>query len=130
MILLDTHVWWWALNEPKKLSNKAYKIIKESPPNQRAIASISMWEFAMTACTGKVEINIPPDQWLEYAVNKTGLEVYDLNPKIATESCNLPGEFHKDPADRIIVATARINDISLITKDRKIIDYPYVKTIW
>jgi len=68
--------------------------------------------------------------YLEYAVNKTGLEVYDLNPKIATESCNLPGEFYKDPADRIIVATARINDISLITKDRKIIDYSYVKTIW
>jgi PIN domain nuclease of toxin-antitoxin system len=130
MILLDTHVWWWALNEPKKLSNKAYSIIKESPPDQRAIATISMWEFAMLVSTGKVEIRIPSDQWLDQAVNKTGIEVYDLNPKIATESCNLPGEFHKDPADRIITATARINDIILITKDKKILDYPYVKTAW
>ena len=130
MILLDTHVWWWALNEPKKLSNKAYKFIKNNPSNQRSIASISMWEFAMLVSTGKVEIRIPPDQWLEQAVNKTGIAIFDLSPKVAAESCNLPGDFHKDPADRIIVATARINNISLITKDKKIIDYPYVNTIW
>ncbi len=130
MILLDTHVWWWALNEPKKLSNKAYKIIKENPPDKRAIASISMWEFSMMVRTGKVEIKIPTDQWLDQAVNTTGIEVYDLNPRVAAESCNLPGEFHKDPADRIITATARVNDITLITKDKKIIDYPYVRTVW
>jgi len=130
MLLLDTHVWWWALNEPKKLSNKAYKIIKEKPPNQRAIASISMWEFAMMVSTGKVDIKIPPGQWLDQAINRTGLEVFDLNPKIATESCNLPGDFPKDPADRIIVATARINNLTLITKDKKIIIYPYVNAIW
>jgi PIN domain nuclease of toxin-antitoxin system len=130
MILLDTHVWWWALNEPKKLSTKACKIIKSNSPNQRAIASISMWEISMMVSTGKVEIRIPTDQWLDQAVNTTGIEVIDLNPKIAAESCNLPGEFHKDPADRIITATARINNITLITKDQKIINYPHVKTVW
>ena len=130
MILLDTHVWWYALNEPKKLSNKAYKIIKENSPDKRAIASISMWEFSMMVKTGKVEINIPTDQWLDQAVNSTGIEVYELNTKIAAESCNLPGEFHQDPADRIITATARINNITVITKDKKIIGYPYVKTAW
>ena len=130
MLLLDTHVWWWALNEPKKLSNKAYKIIRENPPNQRAIASISMWEFAMMVSTGKVDIRIPCDQWLDQAINQTALAVYDLNPKVAAESCNLPGDFHKDPADRIIVATARINNLTLITKDKKITSYPYVNAIW
>jgi len=130
MILLDTHVWWSALNEPDKLSNKALEVIRQNPPGQRAIASISMWEFAMMVNSGKVEINIPPDQWLDYAVNKTGLKVYDLNPRIATESCNLPGKFHKDPADRIIAATARINDLAVVTKDKKITRYPYIKTIW
>jgi PIN domain nuclease of toxin-antitoxin system len=130
MILLDTHVWWWALNEPGKLSDKAHKIIRKTPPDQRAIASISMWEFAMMVSNGKVEIRIPPNQWLDHAVNQTGLEVFDLSPKVASESCNLPGEFHKDPADRIIVATARINNLTLITKDKKIIKYPYVKAIW
>jgi PIN domain nuclease of toxin-antitoxin system len=130
MLLLDTHVWWWALNEPKKLSNKALKVIRKNLPSQRAIASISMWEFAMMVSTGKVEIRIPTDLWLDQAINQTGLEVFDLNPKIATESCNLPGDFHKDPADRIIVATARINELTLVTKDKKIINYPYVNAIW
>jgi PIN domain nuclease of toxin-antitoxin system len=130
MLLLDTHAWWWALSEPKKLSNKAYKIIKENPPNQRAIASISIWEFAMMASVGKVEIRIPAELWLEQAISQTGLEIFELNPKIATESCDLPGDFHKDPADRIIVATARINNMKLVTKDKKIIRYPYVETIW
>ena len=64
------------------------------------------------------------------AVHKTGIEVFNLSPKVASESCNLPGEFHKDPADRIIVATARINNLTLITKDKKIISYPYVNAIW
>jgi PIN domain nuclease of toxin-antitoxin system len=118
------------LNEPKKLSNKAYKIIKENSPNQRAIASISMWEFSMMVKTGKVEIDIPTERWLDRAVNATGIEVYDLNPGIAAESCNLPGDFHDDPADRISTATARINDITLLTKDKKIIDYPCVRTAW
>ena len=130
MLLLDTHVWWWALNEPKKLSNKAHKIIRENPPNQRAIASISMWEFAMMVSTGKVEIRIPAELWLDQAISQTGLEVFDLNPRIAAESCNLPGDFHKDPADRIIVATARINELTLVTKDKKILSYPYAETIW
>jgi PIN domain nuclease of toxin-antitoxin system len=89
-----------------------------------------MWEISMMVSTGKVEIRIPTDQWLDQAVNTTGIEVIDLNPKIAAESCNLPGEFHKDPADRIITATARINNITLITKDQKIINYPHVKTVW
>lgn len=84
----------------------------------------------MMISTGKVEIKLPLDQWLDQAVNKAGLEVYDLNPKIAAESCCLPGKFHKDPADRIIAATARINGLALVTKDRKILNYPYVETIW
>ena len=114
----------------KRLSNNILKAIRETPSGHRANASISIWEFAMMVSIGKVEIRIPPDQWLDQAINRTGLEVIDLNPKVAAESYNLPGAFHKDPADRIIVATARINNITLITKDKKILGYPYVETIW
>jgi len=89
-----------------------------------------MWEFAMMVSTGKVEIRIPAELWLDQAIKQTGLEVFDLNPKITAESCNLPGEFHKDPADRIIVATARINELTIVTKDKKMIRYPHAETIW
>lgn len=130
MILLDTHVWWWAVNEPGRLSDRALKLIHKCPPGQRAIASISIWEFAMMVSKAKVEIKIPPEQWLDHAVNKTGIHVYDLNPKVVCEACNLPGKFHSDPADRIIVATARINSLTLISKDRKILEYPFVDALW
>ena len=75
-------------------------------------------------------MTISPDEWLDHAINQTGLTILELNSKIALESCNLPGNFHKDPADRIIVATARVNRSPLITKDQKIIEYPHVTTVW
>lgn len=130
MILLDTHAWWWSLSEPENLSKAASKKIVETKPDQRAIASISIWEFAMMACRKKIEVKITPEEWLSYAIEKTGIKVLKLNPKIAIDSCSLPGDFHKDPADRIIVATARVNNMTLITKDEKIIRYSHVNTIW
>ena len=130
MIVLDTHVWWWTISEPAQLSRKARQLITKMPPEQRAIASISIWEFAMMVTRGRIELTISPDEWLDYAINKTGLTILELNSKIALESCNLPGNFHKDPADRIIVATARVSQSQLITKDQKIIEYPHVTTVW
>ena len=130
MILLDTHVWWWSLSEPEKLSKGAMRIIKKTTPDQRAIASISIWEFAMMACRKKIEMKITPDEWLSYALDKTGIRVFEINSKIAIDVCNLPGDFHKDPADRLIVATARVNNLTLITKDEKILKYSHVKTVW
>ena len=130
MIVLDTHVWWWSISEPAQLSHRARQLIKKTPPDQRAIASISIWEFAMMVTRGRIELMISPDEWLDYAVHKTGLAIVELNPQIAMESSSLPGEFHKDPADRIIVATARVSRCQLISRDQKIIEYPHVSTVW
>ena len=130
MILLDTHVWWWAVSEPNQLSQKAHRLISGTRPDQRAIASISIWEFAVMVNRGRIKLKITPEEWLDYAIDRTGLAVFDFSPKIALESCNLPGDFHRDPADRIIVATSRVHVSKLITKDQKIIDYPYVTSVW
>jgi len=130
MIVLDTHAWWWAVSEPGQLSRKARQLIHKTPPEQRTIASISIWEFAMMVARGRINLTVTPDEWLDHAINSTGLTVLDLNPEIALESCKLPGNFHKDPADRIIVATARVGRSQLVTKDQKIIDYPFVATVW
>jgi len=130
MIVLDTHAWWWAVSDPGQLSRKARRLIDKTPPDQRTIASISIWEFAMMVMRGRINLAISPEEWLDYAINNTGLRVLELNPKIALESCNLPGNFHKDPADRIITAATRISRSQLITKDQKIIDYPFVTTVW
>ena len=130
MLLMDTHVWFWSVTEPENLSEAALDVIQRTETESRTIASISIWEFAMMVARRRIEIKMNPEQWLDHAIHKTGLRVLELNPAIAVESCELPGAFHRDPADRIIVATARINGATLVSKDKKILNYPYVKSIW
>jgi len=78
----------------------------------------------------RIELKVSVSRFFQKAIHDTGIEVIELSPEVAVESCRLPGDFQKDPADRIIVATARIHNFSLLTKDKKILDYPYVKAIW
>jgi PIN domain nuclease of toxin-antitoxin system len=129
-ILFDTLAWFWAVSEPERLSNKALKTITAVEPGDRGIAAISIWEFVMMVTRQKVQISIALDQWLERAISDTGITVFPLSPQVAIESCFLPGEFHKDPADRLITATARVHGLTLVTKDAKIIEYEHVTTIW
>ena len=130
MLLLDTHVWWWSLTEPEYLSNTAVEMIRQTNPDQRTIASISIWELAMMAAKKRIELKVSISKWLSWAIDDTAIKVVALSPEVAVDACRLPGDFHKDPADRIIVATARVHNFSLLTKDRKIRDYPYVKAVW
>jgi PIN domain nuclease of toxin-antitoxin system len=130
MILLDTHTWIWSHSATKLLSDNVKNLIKNTQTDQRAIASISIWEFAMMVSKGRINVKIDPKRWLDNAVGSSGLQVIELTSEIAVESCNLPGDFHKDPADRIIVATARTHNLTLLTKDKKIIEYQHVKAIW
>jgi PIN domain nuclease of toxin-antitoxin system len=130
MILLDTHTWIWSHSATKLLSDNVKILIKQTQTDQRAIASICIWEFAMMVTKGRINLKIDPKRWLNNAIGNSGIQVIELTPEIAMESCNLPGGFHKDPADQIIVATARTHNLTLLTKDRKIIEYPHVKAIW
>lgn len=84
----------------------------------------------MMASRGRIELFGSPRQWLELALSKIGTQVIHIDPDIALDSCQLPGDFHKDPFDRIIVATARISSYTLVTADKKILEYPNVSTCW
>ena len=130
MILLDTHTWIWSHSATKLLSDNVKKLIKKTQTDQRAIASISIWEFAMMVTKGRINVKIDPKRWLDNAIGSSGLQVIELTSEIVVESCNLPGDFHKDPADRIIVATARTHNLTLLTKDRKILEYSHVTARW
>ena len=130
MILLDTHAWWWSLTEPENLSKTAIKTIRQAKSDQRMIASISIWEFAMMAARKRIRLKISVAKWLSQALKDTGLGVIEISPQIAIDACNLPGNFHKDPADRLIVATARANNLRLVTKDEKMLAYPHVDAVW
>jgi PIN domain nuclease of toxin-antitoxin system len=131
MIIVDTHVLLWLLHDPNQLSNLARKHIDiEDPQNGILVSAISIWEISVKSSTGKLLLPLSIDDWFDLAKTHSGLVIESLNPLDAISSTKLPGNFHKDPADRIIVAIARRYDLSLITCDNNILNYPHVKTIW
>jgi len=131
LILLDTHAWLWWLHDPTQLSEAAKSIIIEAEKNNSIlISSISVWEIAVKHSLKKLELPMPINEWFELAQQQPGTTIEPLSAIDAIESANLPGEFHKDPADRILVAIARRYNIPIISRDNKILNYPDVKTIW
>ncbi|HRG16622.1 MAG TPA: type II toxin-antitoxin system VapC family toxin [Pseudomonadota bacterium] len=132
MIVLDTHVLlWWASGEHTRLSAAAARAIASEQEGGRIlVSSISAWELAMLVERGRVALSIDTEQWLALAANVESLQFVPVDNDIAVKSVNLPGEFHKDPADRIVVATARRFAAPLVTADEKILAYPHLRTIW
>jgi PIN domain nuclease of toxin-antitoxin system len=129
-ILLDTHTWLWFANGDAQLSKAIKKIINQSAQEQNAhIAAISLWEVAMLEKKRRLAFNIPCLDWIEEALEHCHLNVIPLTPSIATHSCDLPGKFHGDPADQIIVATAHTKKLQLLTRDEKILSYSKNKYI-
>ena len=131
MIIIDTHVWLWLLHDPSQLSNAARAQIDiEEAQNGILVSAISVWKIAEKSSLGKLALPLPIEDWYALAKSHSGIVIEALNPEDAIDSIQLPGDFHKDPADRIIVAMSRRYDVPLITCDNNILRYPHVKTIW
>lgn len=128
MILLDTHAWLWWATQSKKLSIKAKKAIDKA--NEIGVSVISCWEVAMLVEKGRLGFSIDLQEWIHKALNLKNVSAVPITPDIAIKSTRLPGQFHGDPADRFIVATAQDIQATIITKDKAISAYPYCKTIW
>ena len=123
-LLLDTHIWIWFILASDELMVSARSAINRAAASGRLrIAAISVWETALLASRGRVALGQPLAQWIEKAASMPGLSINPLLPRIAVESCRLPDAFHRDPADRMIVATARVTGATLMTRDRRILDY-------
>ena len=123
-LLLDTHVWiWFMLADPELKSGERNVINHAAASGLLRIAAMSVWETALLASRGRVTLGRPLAQWITQAVSLSGLSIEPLLPQIAIEACSLPDAFHRDPADRLIVATARVTNAALMTRDRRILDY-------
>lgn len=124
LLLLDTHVWLWLAAGAAPLSTTARDTIgiAASDGNLR-IAAISIWEIAMLALRHRIELGKPTTEWIEQALLAPGLSLEPLSAAIAIASCHLPDGFRSDPADHIIIATARVTGAALMTRDRRILDY-------
>ena len=131
MIVLDTNALiWWASNS-ERLSRKAKKAIEEAERKKALyISSISILEIYILVKKNKIKFNTSVDSWLEKVESLPYVNFVPMDNKIAVQSVNLPDLLHKDPADRIIIATALNIGAKLITSDRKIINYKKVQTVW
>jgi len=129
MIVLDTHIWVWWVHEDKRLTQAQREAIIANEADTVGVSAISCWEIAKLVEYGRLELPSPLEEWFEQALNYPGVQLLARTPEIAIESTRLPGEFHRDPADQIIVATTRIYGCSLVTSDDKILNYSHVTTI-
>ena len=129
MIILDTHIWVWWNQDSTQLTSFQKEIIDSSRPNGIGISTISLIEISRLINRGRLVLPKPLNEWFSIALAEEGVLVIPITPAIAIESYSLPGEFHKDPADRIIVATARTYDCPLMTNDSNILAYPHVSLI-
>ena len=124
-LLLDTHIWIWLLNgdEPLRSSAALFHIEEAVPPALIRVSAISVWEIGMLESKGRISLPTSCETWVDQALAAPGIDLVPLSPEIALASSRLPGEFHGDPADRMLVATARVLDADLVTKDQKIVEY-------
>ncbi|MGR9171357.1 type II toxin-antitoxin system VapC family toxin [Rhizobium sp. KDH_Rht_773_N] len=124
MIVIDTHILVWAMQDDACLGAEARQVIDETAEKSRIlISAITPWEIAMLVEKGRLALGDDVGRWIDQALSLPALQVAPIEPSIAVDSVRLPGEFHADPADRIIVATARFHRIPLLTADQAILAY-------
>ena len=129
--LLDTHVWVWWNMEPKKLSRKVRALIKNTDSySELLLSAISPWEFCKLIEKKRIGISCAPEEWLSQALQMPKLRLVPLTPTLAYRSTILPQPFHGDPADQLIVATAREENATIVSKDKLLRDYEHVRTVW
>ena len=131
MIVLDTHTLVWWVTGDKSLSKRAKTAIeKEHASGEIIVSSISAWEIAVLVDRRRLVLAQDLPSWFATIRMIPSIKFVNVDVDISLRSVVLPGTFHKDPADRLIVATAQKLSAVLITKDEKILAYPHVKTLW
>ena len=124
-LLLDTHYWiWFQAGDKEQITDNVLKAMERAAAGGRLLLSvISVWELGMLEAKGRVKLQRPCEEWVKEALATPGLELVPLTPEIALDSSRLPAVFHGDPADRIIVVTARRMGARLLTRDQKLMEY-------
>lgn len=126
-MVLDTHIWVWWVQGDAQLTPDQRQTIQANEAGGLGVSAISCWEVAKLVAGSRIDFGRSASEWLATALAYPGVALLPLTPEIAVESCNLPGRIHRDPADQIIVATARVAKCPLMSVDTKILAYPHVE---
>ena len=124
-LLLDTHIWIWYVNGDDSRWPGGVTSLLERSGNAASllVSDISYWEVAVKAAKGKLSLSVDVDVWLQRAERAPGIQPLPLDRQILLQSVRLPGTTHNDPADRMLIAAAQINNVPLVTADRRIVEY-------
>ena len=128
-LLLDTCCIIWSISKPAVLSQTA-KALLTADDSEIHVSAISVAEIACAVDRGRIIIDRHWKKWFRLYINLNDWQVDSIDLDIMEEAYSLPETFHADPADRIITATSRLKNYSLLTADRKILSYPHVNAIW
>ena len=127
MIVLDTRIWIWWVHGESALPTSMRTMLDRAERTGIGVSAISCWEVAKLVEHGRLSVSCPVLEWIRLALSYPGVRLIELSPRISVESTQLPGTFHRDPADQIIVAMSRVLDAPLVTMDAKILAHPYVR---
>ncbi len=123
-LLLDTHVWIWSALADKRVSTRFQRALKRiSEVQEILISSISVWEVGMLEDKGRIDLGMDALDWVENALQAPHLSLTPISPRTAIQSSRLPNTVHCDPADRLLIATAREHNAVLVTCDAKILEF-------
>jgi PIN domain nuclease of toxin-antitoxin system len=129
VILLDTHIWIWWIHGDERLSKEYAELLQLHEKAGLGVSVISCWEVAKLVEYQRLELPCSVNEWITQALAYPHVQLLNLTPQIAIEATQLPQPFHRDPADQIIVATARILGCQLMTLDGKIRNYQHVELL-
>jgi PIN domain nuclease of toxin-antitoxin system len=120
--VLDTHAWVWWIERDRRLGARAVAVLDDLPATSRPyLCDISLWEAAMLVERRRLAFSIPLADWLQAAAHPRAVRLLPVTPAVAAETAALPAALHRDPADRLIVATCRTHDLPLLTRDTRIL---------
>ena len=123
-LLLDTHVWIrYGFKTPPLRRSATEAIDVGLQAGTVFVSVISIWEIAFLVRRNRLALNVSVERWVEEALAVPGLQLLAFSPQIAIESVNLPEPMHKDPSDRILVASARVERLTLVTSDKAVLSF-------
>jgi len=126
-VLLDTHVWIWTQEQPERLGPRTKRLLIGAE-HENAVCPISTLEISRLVAAAEIRLSMPLAEWVVESMADLAAQTVAMSHEVAMEAYALPGTFHRNPADRILVAAARRNGLTLVTADDRILSYPHVRT--
>lgn len=125
MILIDTHILVWTVQaDASRIGLRARELMDAAATSHALhVSVITLWEIALLVHHGRLALGRDVWEWVEQTLTLPGIRLTPLEPAVAVNSVRLPGEIHRDPADRFLIATARHLSVPLMTIDEKILTY-------